>query len=210
MKEIVRSALAREREIDGTRVLIEPPTVRDALEVLVTYESYLEGKSVGEGAFLDALRRWLPLELFRVFAHEDADRQKVVDHVLQLVLEGIPEPDKKGGKKGGHSIKWPFVNMIGSYCATYGVDPYTMYCTVPWPFFLLFATETTRQNALGQLSHIRANSVQHMTEQGVKKFLRGLENDMGLIRVPVDEKKAAEEGLAMLEALKQEQNGRLR
>ena len=209
MKEIVRSALAREREVEGERLLIEPPSVRDALEILASYEGYLEGQASAEGVFNDVLCRWLPERLTDLFVREDVVKRVVVDHVLKFVLEGVPEPEK-AKTKAGRTMKSPFLSMVGSYCRTYGTDPYTVYCTTPWPFFLLFASEVRRQAAITQITQMKAFSTTHMKKDAHAKMMREIESDMGIITEAANEAEAARQGLEMLQALKEEQDARLR
>jgi len=218
MRDLVRSTLPRDWEIDGQRVLIKPPTVRDALEVLATHEGYRKEADADTDVFKDAVRRWLPAIVADNFLAPDVDRAKVVALVLGLILEGVepaePSPDDKEGV-GKRTMRRPFHHMLGSYCRVFRLDPYQVYTTTPWPFFLSFLKESHRQSAVEELAQMRTSLTANMKSDAIKRMGKQLEKQLGFVELSDEEKdvmdiKASESGIEILAALKAEQNAQFR
>jgi hypothetical protein len=209
MRELVRSALPREWEIDGQRVLIPPPSVRDALEVLATHEGYRAGDDADTGVFQDALRRWLPAEA--ASAVLAGERTTTVTLVLGLILEGVDASRAAPERKNGRKMKRPFVHMLGSYCRLFRLDPYQVYTSTPWPFFLTFLQESHRQTAVEGLSNMRTALAPNMKSEAIKKMGSSLESQLEFEGTTDEEREHAEmeasrEGIRILEMMKVDQN----
>ncbi len=207
MRELVRSALPRDWVVDERRVLIDPPTVRDALEVLVTYEGYSKGDDADTEVFRDAVRRWLPASIADSLVADDADRGRTATLVLGLVLEGVEPAKATPSKKGAREIKSPTLHTLGFYCRIYSADPWTVYTTTPWPFYLLFLQESRRQQASKSLSDMRSSMVSGMSSNGIRKMTRDLEKDLGFVKLTPEEQhefdmEASREGIKVLQMIK--------
>jgi len=215
MRELVRSALPRDWEINGQRVLIPPPTIRDALEVLATNEGYRDNADADTDVFQDAVRRWLPSIVVDEILSDDADRGVVTTLVLGLILEGVEPPSEKKRSKVIAAMRRPYMHMLGAYCRVFHLDPWLVYTKTPWPFFLVFLKESHRQSAINELGRMRTSLASNMKGDAIRKMGNDLKHQLDLVELSGEEKEladieASEDGIEILEAMKLEQNAKFR
>lgn len=138
---------------------VEPPTVRQAVEIRATLLSATQGSEADTATLLDLLDSWLPADLAAALRRMEAARAlQLVSHLLDTQIRRFirdsatkPEADEDG-QDGGFDIRL----ALSDYCQVMGGDPWRVYNETPWPFFVVMtlARETAAARHLLRLSEI--------------------------------------------------------
>jgi hypothetical protein len=211
MRLLVRAGVDREVQWKDRRFLIEPPSIRDAVELMFSRPGYLLGDLGHTRVFHDALVRFMPPSLATELTRGEVDRRKVWDCLVPILTWGIPEkPKPKPKKPGSYTFEHIWHLLLGRYCATFGGEPWIIYTTTPWSFFLLMLDEARRIEGEKTFQIMEATNIANMEKKDRNKVASRVEADVLAGATPPSIDELAEIGYANLRALKMEQTMRSR
>lgn len=155
----------------ATRYLVAPPTIQQALEIILHSQGVIDGDPHAIINFKDTLRGWLPPGLYESCWMSEAPDIHAVYVAFQLIVEGIPSKKVQDQvkemsladalKKLGDA---EYEVMIGNYCGVFHQDPVHVYQNVAFGPFLLWYIQSDRVTALMEVEHMRLQGIVHMKE----------------------------------------------
>ena len=153
----------------GAEVEVPPPAVGQAVTLL---ELLATAGDADDRALLDAaLDAWLPPEVADDLRSRDEEARA---RRLARLVSGGYDPPPATARATAQPEASPWRALVATYCATYGADPWRVWCEVPFPFFLAMCDEAQAERARHTLSHALAAGIPHMG-RGAAKALRDLQ-----------------------------------
>ena len=143
----------------GTAI-VRPPSVREALTILASYEGALDDAPVDTGIFFDILDGWLPSKI--VATMKGSDRGTVVQWVFGVINAGVPKFHQvtSGDYEGGGG----WTSVVTDYVSVY---PYTVDQVMDekWPVFLIMAAGIGQVRARQSLQMLHVKGIENTSDQ---------------------------------------------
>lgn len=162
--------------VEGRRFLVARPTVRQAIELHAAAPGALDGDRCDAEMVFDLLEDWLPDELFDAVAGLQLEEAlTLVRTLLDDGTTGNEQQDDDSGDDDNDDAGVKDVTLLfGDYCQVYGGDPWTVYTTTPWAFFIGFLR---RINAAAARDLLRWSEIEILPHSGkaAAKTLRSLQ-----------------------------------
>ena len=174
---LAASGLPRLVELPGGRTIeVRPPFVREAVEILEALEGAVRGEEGDVELVDDVLGEWLPLEVLQYLATlKLAARDRILRGLLfgGVDLEAAKRRRKKktegeDAEQEKRPTSWRV--MLSDYCQVWGGEPWTVYTTVPFPFFVAMLAEADRAAARDILRWAELEILPH-TGKAAEKIL---------------------------------------
>lgn len=154
---IERCGLPRHIELGGRTYILSPPTVRQAVEILYVIkhrETVEDDKLLLE---LVCALNWEPLPL-GIRASFFSNPEYFCKLIQLAIWQGysMPTDFTSEGKSKDKGYDWD--QALTSYCSTYGGDPWSVWNSTPFTFFLQKMNSWKRDYAIKQSSLAQANN----------------------------------------------------
>lgn len=174
---------------DGNAYEVRPPTVREALILIIAGRRAIEGDDDAFNLVLFALKSWYPDQVYshaRAEAKRDGmmSRQLIIGHAFQLMHQGSPETRKRSEEAADdpESIEWGVI--LSRYMNTYSCSIQTV-MDEPWPSFLHLSLRLGSFNAIYTMNTIRAISMAFGSKGKQRdKMFSELEEQLGIRSKP--------------------------
>jgi len=175
---VERCGLPRHIELGGKGYKLSPPTVRQAVEILYVIK---HRNSAADDELLMELvcaLDWKPVPL-GLRASFVSDPEQFCRLMQLAIWQGYSLPDdftdkSKGDKLSSDKPKgYDWEQALTSYCATYGGDPWSVWNTTPFPFFLQKMNSWKRDNAMRQMQRAQAANPGKKTIEAWQAAIRG-------------------------------------
>lgn len=188
MAAFARMTLPQVVWIEGARHLVEPATVRQALEVRVSIEALVDADDDElahlRGDLIEVLTGWLPPPVVTALSRRTLpDLARIV---LAILEEPTPPPpswllkelggEKDGDAEGDKGSRPPpaLEVLLADYVQVYGGSVWEVYTQVPWGFFLSFLYHRRTAIARELLRWSEIEILPH-TGKGAKDMVADLE-----------------------------------
>lgn len=212
MRNLARSALHREIELDteeGKFYEVPAPSVRDAVEFLVSCKGAIAGEPSNLRVFWSTVRRWLPLVVSGPLSV--LPPVAVVRMLLPILLEGTPrDPARDLDEEELPEIEDPIERlvdldlrgMLAEYCGEFGADPWNVYNRTPWPFFVGEINKLKRLRARRKVETLDVYRIRYIEDDFDRKdAIRALYEDAGIHVKELTREEKIERSKRNLEAL---------
>lgn len=189
-----RCCLPRLIELGGRSYRLAPPTLRQAVELLNVIATRSDRADDELLLQLITALEWKPqpLSLRAVFF---ANTAKVCNAIQSAIWQGYSLPDsyekeEKEEKEGSKRYDWN--RALTSYCMTYGGDPWTVWNTTPFSFFIQKLNTYAQDRAIVETSLARSTNPSKETVKQWTEILKSgksekSENEMLFERLTPEE-----------------------
>ena len=170
--EALAAAALERRFVLGDEVhTYAPPTVRQAVEALGALAA-LTGDDEDEAEhFFGQVGSWLPgpvMEWYRQAGF--LEQARFLHHALFAGADMGERKDKgeEGGEEKAPASDTDWIDLLAAYVGVYGGEPWRVFDTVPFPFFLTLVVRVDRQLARQHLYQAEMVLLPHLGKEGDK------------------------------------------
>jgi len=168
---------------DGRKFAVQPPTIRDAIEILEGLPGASGGDDSDGAVVEDALQRWLPIDVLAWLTLLSAKKRAIVLQGLLFQgvdLEGMRERVKRREERAKKDERKPasprldWRLALSDYCQVYHAgNPWVVYKTTPFPFFMSFLDVSGAASARELLRWVEVEVVPHLGKHA-QSFVDGM------------------------------------
>jgi hypothetical protein len=165
---------------------VRPPTVREAIEISAICAAVAAGTDHVRTLATRA-RTWLPPALVdALLTLEVAEFARITSDLVRLHAEKAVARTKDAKTETAGAAKRrgrdsDFRLVLSDYCQVYGGDPWTVYDTTPWPFFLALIAVQSHATARDLLRLAEVEILPHTgkkAKEGVESLQRRAEGPL--------------------------------
>lgn len=177
--------------LSGEIYEVRPPTIREAIEISATAAAVGAGEDHVRSLALRC-ETWLPPALLsHLLELDEVAFVRVIRDLLRVHAEkAVPKQEAKEEEAAPapkrEARDTDFRLLLADYCQVYGGDPWTVYDTTPWPFFLAMVAVQSHASARELLRLAEVEILPHTgkkAKEGVESLSRRAEGPA----VPVDQ-----------------------
>ena len=167
---VAEGAYPRIVQVGDDEFEVAAPTVQQAVEVL----EILEAVAAGDVEDFYYLRRrrlplWCPPDFLKAFdLISKLDQARLLRHLLYWGAM-LPEPDESSDSDRAPEDEVEpddYADLLCTYCAVFGSDPWTVWTTMPFPFFLTVMGRVDRHMARLNLRNAEVALLPHAGKRG--------------------------------------------
>ena len=171
------AAAHRVVEIEGEQYRIRAPTLFEGVQVLSSLESVMAGNPED----LDMLREsvllpWLGPDFMD--ATEILTISGFIKLLRHLLFVGAPAPKEEDDEKRETQEGDPWADALALYCQVYGGEPWAIFNTVPFAFFLQMMSRADRSSARASLRAVEVALLPQSGKDGTR-MLRSMQDRAG-------------------------------
>lgn len=168
------------------RAEVPPPTVRQWVEIRTAVVEAATGEEADMLALMDLLEEWLPPEVVAdLLLMEPVAMLRTVVQLLDAHARRVVPPGDSGDAAPGTGKEWDIRAALWDWCAIAGgADPWQVYNSTPWPFFLALSAVRDAAAARNALRAVEVELVPHVGKHA-RKVIDDLRRRAGITAEPV-------------------------